>query len=139
MTIIRGNILDFNVNGYLLHQVNAEGKAGAGLALALRLKYPEAFYSYRDFCQSFREHSLGKYVMGGRNPRIVHIVGQLKPGPHTDYNAAEIAIEEFSRHNVRRLPVAVPWKMGCGLGGGDWEVYQQILEQHLPNALIYRL
>ena len=137
MTIIHGDILDFT-NGYLLHQVNAIGVAGKGLALALRLRYPEAFIPYVDFCRSFKEQSLGEYVMGGRQPRIVHIIGQPRPGPCTDYAAAERAMKEFAERNLRQIPVAVPFGMGCGLGGGDWAIYSQILERHLPKALVYK-
>jgi hypothetical protein len=53
--------------------------------------------------------------------------------------AAERAIREFSERNLRKFQVAVPFGMGCGLGGGDWSIYSQIIERHLPDALIYKL
>jgi len=35
--------------------------------------------------------------------------------------------------------VYVPYLMGCGLAGGDWGIYSEIIEFYIPDAIIVRL
>lgn len=35
-----------------------------------------------------------------------------------------------------KLPLYMPFKMGCGLGGGDWGVYSAIINRYFPDAII---
>jgi hypothetical protein len=37
------------------------------------------------------------------------------------------------------MPVYIPYNMGCGLGGGDWEIVSGIIEETLPDAIIVKL
>jgi len=35
--------------------------------------------------------------------------------------------------------VGVPYLIGCGLARGNWDQYQKILQEHLPQAVIFKL
>ena len=37
------------------------------------------------------------------------------------------------------LRVGLPFGIGCGLAGGDWSVVSRMIEEHLPQAVLYRL
>lgn len=141
MKIVDGDILTVQ-SGFLLHQANCRGKHGAGLARSLSRKWPDRFIRYRDYCQSFGERGLGVSILCGRDPTIVHILGQVEIGAGTDYEAVEKALIDFNKQRQFRFmdwPVSVPYGMGCGIGGGDWSIYSQILQRHLPDATVYRL
>ena len=141
MKIIEADILTVQ-SGFILHQANCRGKHGAGLARALSSKWPDRFIVYRDFCKSFGERGAGCSILAGKDPSIVHVLGQVEIGKATDYSLVEKAISDFNRQRQYRfshLPVAIPHLMGCGIGGGDWSIYSEILEFYLPDATVYRL
>ena len=48
--IVEGNILDATED-VMVHQVNCIGIMGGGLALEIRKKYPEVYYSYLRFIE----------------------------------------------------------------------------------------
>ena len=144
MKIIEGDLLKIE-HGYILHQVNCVGATG-GLAGALRRMWPAAFESYRNACiiyGGYQQALLGSFRYSWEaEPKIVHIFGQVYPGPNTDYAAAEKAISGFANELTimhSKSEVYVPYGMGCGLGGGDWSIYSKIIERHLPEAVIVRL
>lgn len=140
MKIIEGDLLKIE-HGYILHQVNCMGATG-GLAGALRRRWPMAFVCYDNAClegSGDPRQLLGEAVFGGNTPRIVHVFGQLKPGPNTEYRFVDKAIESLiCLIRGSRSPIYVPYGMDCGLGGGDWSIYSKIIEKHLPDAVIVR-
>lgn len=149
LKIIEGDLLEIPV-GSLLHQVNCRGATG-GLAGALRRKYHSAFNRYIDMCDQAAFMGESKSLLGvfcsseaDRNlPHlsIVHIFGQLNPGPNTDMDAVDGALEAYAEWRTNRndeLPVYAPYQMGCRLGGGDWSKYSAIIEKHLPTCIIVR-
>lgn len=148
MEIIEGNLLDIS-HGIVVHQVNCQGVMGRGLAAQLRARYPIVFKEYNKLCRSkvgFEADLLGsvQLVPIKENPslRVANMFGQLTfagPGIHTDYDAVSTALEKLSFINTRKLPIYVPYMLGCGLGGGDWRVVSEIIEEYLPSAIIVKL
>ena len=55
----------------------------------------------------------------------------------TDYEAVRKAFIELKEYLVSskiyrhdsQIPVGIPYKMGCGLGGGDWNTYREVLQK----------
>lgn len=35
--------------------------------------------------------------------------------------------------------IYIPYGIGCGLGGGKWEIMQPLIEEHCPEATIVKL
>lgn len=120
--------------GIIVHQVNCQKKMGKGLALQLKNKY---FQHYLDFLK--KEPILGDIVVSKINPQlyVIGIYGQFDYGYgkcFTDYEAFEegiIKVIDISKKE--NLPVYVPYKIGCGLAGGDWDIILNILET-IPNC-----
>lgn len=115
-------------SGVIGHQVNCRGVMRAGLAGALRAKYPVAYGRYHQVCQRWPPGELlGKvHAVKVGDLEILNLFGQDRYGRgqcHTDY-AALRRIAATLRE--RYLRVHLPWEIGCGLGGGDWAVVREI-------------
>lgn len=138
MTIINGDILEIK-KGIIVHQVNCQYKMGAGLAAQIRKKYPN---HYNDFINTKPE--LGNIVITkiNKNLFIVGIYGQYyygKIGTYTDYLALKKGFERVRYlMNKTNLDVFIPYKIGCGLAGGTWDVVKQIIENTIPNCYIVK-
>ncbi len=154
MNTLKGNILDVR-EGIICHQVNCKGKMGAGLAKAIRNKFPNTYHDYMKAFQADRL-KLGNIIISFPdqnlfpNLLVAHLCGQENYWPrdkvHTDYNALRTAIsnvriarEEYIGITNHYLDVYFPFKIGCGLAGGDWDIVSKIIEEELPKAIIVRL
>lgn len=118
---------------HILHCANAKGVMGAGVALAIKHRWPIAFDDYR---QAFidGELALGATVWSDTGEKvIIHLVGQEAFGRghcHADYGAIRAGIREVNaRAEARRIErIAMP-RIGAGLAGGDWPVIERIIEE----------
>lgn len=148
MKIIRGDLLDFK-KGILAHQVNCQMRMGAGIALAIRTKYPLAYNQYRMLSKVPIGKRLGKgqIVRVLQDLYIANLFGQYHYYPrgvcHTDYTALTVAMRQMRqwRNNIRgkNFPIYIPFGMGCGLAGGDWNVVSGIINDVIPDAIVVKL
>jgi O-acetyl-ADP-ribose deacetylase (regulator of RNase III) len=140
MPIINKDILKID-HGIITHQVNTAGVMGAGLALSIRKKYPEV---YTEYIRLYRENSLhlgtGFIVKISNDLFIFNMICQESYGyskVYTDYNAMRSSLNFLKIESSKKeLPVYIPFKIGCGLGGGDWNVVYKIIEEIIPEAII---
>jgi len=140
--------------GYIIHGCNAQGVMGAGVAKLIKEQYPLAFKDYAMCLQAKR--TLNKPALGSSTYSrqengvvIVNAVTQEFMGTdkrHTDYDAVRICFEEFmdeidSHENIYEdVPRVLNFPLiGCGLGGGDWNVIEQIIEEEIDDSFIKRL
>lgn len=142
MITIKGNLLDTPIQ-FIAHQVNCRGVMGAGIAKALVQKYPDLLPDYKDFIECNDESSLGRcciYHCREDDKYILSIFGQLNYGRnkcYTDYNAVEAGFYaalgdihcSFYKEDGCQTVIAIPYGMGCGLAGGNWEVMTELLEK----------
>lgn len=133
-----GNVLDIS-QGTVLHQVNCRGIMG-GLALALSRKYPQAFTDYFLLCDKYGAKNFGSAVEGhaSKSLSIIHVFGQLEAGANTDQTAVLCALESLTSRPLLR-PIYAPYRMGCGIGGGDWRTYSNLLLRALPDLIVVQL
>lgn len=131
--IINKNII-FADEQIIAHQVNCKGVMGSGVAKAIKETYPEAFAEYKKFCNS---SSNSKDLLGCVQyvviPRVKKIIVNLfaqdgygRDKRYTNYESLEDCFRALSRKS--RMPIAIPYGIGCGRGGGDWNniVYPMI-------------
>ncbi|MDJ0725594.1 MAG: hypothetical protein QNJ38_10825 [Prochloraceae cyanobacterium] len=141
MKIINRDLLTIE-SGIIAHQVNCQGKMGAGLALKIRKKYPEVYEYYR--------HNIpkrGDVQIIQISPKLFvanlaaqQDYGRVKGKRYTNYGAFRnclIKIRAIS--SDRNLIPYLPYKIGCGLAGGDWSMISGFIERHLPDAVICKL
>lgn len=134
-----GNLLNSNA-GIIAHQVNARGVMGSGVALAVKTKYPEVFQSYRKFFEEGKL-KLGKVDFAKTNDGkiVANMCGQDRYGKdgkqYTDYEALEKCFDKTQRYMKENgiESIAFPYKIGCGTGGGDWNVVFGMIKEYFSD------
>ncbi len=153
---VKGNITDcpegINV---ISHGCNTHNIMGAGVAKALRNKWPEtyeadirAYNRNLSFNQGNHEKTqqnlLGHFSttdeldnFKGGKVRIMNLYCQRLginslAGCPTDYNAVisafRAAIVFLTLNYKTQITVGIPYGMGCGLAGGSWDIYESIIK-----------
>ena len=146
MNIVKGNILHVK-EGFITQQVNGMGIAGAGLALQIAQMYPKWKDSYIQYCRKYGKGDpsslLGKVHYAQRDNLIIaSIFGQVRPGRGvmTQYGALGVGLRDVGTLSKDKgLPLYIPYKIGCGLAGGDWTKVSSLIEAVCPHAIIVQL
>lgn len=123
------NILAIS-KGIICHGVNCQGKMGAGVAKYIRVKWPIVFSQYNEYClsKSNKVELMGKVnlVRISEDLFVANCFTQLYYG-REQYIYADIASLTSSlqtlfdlNEKVYKLPIYMT-KIGCGLGGLNWE------------------
>lgn len=134
------------------HQVNCHGVMGAGLALQIRQKYPEVYERYMEDISEYGSRFLGTIQpVATSDGRIcVNMFAQDKYGRRghfTNYDAFKECLDnlkDFLKLIDDDSPtVAFPYGIGCGLGGGDWDLIFKMIrdfseEIHFHDVVIVR-
>ena len=143
----KGDILTANEN-LICHQVNVDGVMGGGLAKQIASAYPEVFRYYKKFCMLYKfdyETLKGLYFdLDIRNSRSIVNCFTQKPNFDTDYEAIEECFKKLlelcKTHNYS---ISVPYKYGCGIANGDWNIVSKIFEdlsnEYGVNIVVYQL
>ena len=145
ITIKEGDL--FNApNGLICHQVNCKGNMGCGVARTFKEKYPEAFSQYVYLCKDVPANQLlgtclfdeDTVCMFAQNDWRGHNVC------NTDYAAFRLCCKQIVAYLQRHDPstiVNMPYGIGAGLGGGDWPIIYDILEEEFASydLILWRL
>jgi len=145
--IVDGDILEASED-IILHQVNCLGHMGAGLALQIKEKYPKAFKDYVFKCKSNPPKDIlgtTQFVFIEEDEKLVKVIGNVfgqlnyGRGLQTDYQGLQMALAQaggFARNTKRTT--AIPFGMGCGLGGGDWDKVDSFVRAYfVPKFVKY--
>jgi len=151
-------------SGILFHQVNCQGVMGGGIAYALARKFPGLEKAYRVFIKEncayeysndgwlTKEYKTGSMLgkihlfKACDDLYIANVFGQndvSSRSRQTSYDATVEAFEVMEKalqeEALKGLPLYFPYKMGCGLGGGNWQIYSAIINLYFPEATICQL
>ena len=166
INLYNGSILNAKTD-FIMHQVNCQSVMGSGVAKVLR-DFDEGIYNHYKIVSEHRKlHNiplLGDndyyWIMNHNNQQcIVSMFAQDKYGydgkQYTDYEAFRTCLRQFKaswsawvedidKNNnkiLRRTSVALPYNIGCGRGGGDWEEIYSIIKEELIdyNVELWRL
>lgn len=127
--------------GMIVHQVNCQGAMNSGVAKALREAVPKHFEDYA----AMHKHALQNESLLGRivatqvervnmcDLWVVGVFGQLYYGydgkRYTQYPALFSGLITAIQNNPNpNQKIAIPYKIGCDRGGGDWEAVRATLE-----------
>ena len=134
---IIGDILEVPTQ-MICHQVNCQGVMGAGLAKQVRTAYPQVYELYKQYCEKQTEKAnlLGRvqFIKCPNNVIIANCFAQFGYGRgalQTSYAAFRLCmlkIKNFCKTNSINC-VSIPYKMGCGLAGGNWEIISKIIAE----------
>lgn len=120
----------------IVHQANLEHTFGAGIALAIRLKFPYAFDA--DLSTPFNDpNKLGTFSVGrfpenpALYPTVVNMYSQTSLYPsHTSYDAMVEALTELRDRLEPMMQfqrIGFPYQLGSGLADGNWDIVKQII------------
>ena len=120
----------------LVHQVNTEGVMGAGIAKTIKEKYPIVFQKYKTICQRFTvEELLGKVqLVDTGEKKICNLFAEslnrkIEGNRRTDYDSFRNGLHSLFSKLEPNTTIAMPYNIGCGLGGGDWKSIFQIIKE----------
>lgn len=133
-----GNLLDVT-EGHIVHGCNAQGVMGSGVALAVKKKYPEAYIDYRKHYETPTGLILGKAYPFPVSDELTlwNAITQQEFGTHkrqVNYDAVVTCFEQIQEvinkdwHSDILNHIHIP-KIGAGLGGGNWDIIHEIIEQ----------
>lgn len=131
---INGNLLSSNAP-YICHQVNCRGVMGAGVAKAIRTQYPKIYQEYKEYLET-KQNPLGTaQLVDCGEKKVINLFSQDGYGRdgsrYTDYNALRRSLKEVSNIVPSKEKIAMPYLIGCGLAGGDWNEVYFIIEEEL--------
>ncbi len=130
---------------FIVQQVNCKGVMGAGLAKQIRAKWPSIYAPYAEICRNKGSQALGTmfpYKTPDNGPVICNCFAQDGYGrdrqytsyPHLQESLCQVrayAEGHFKDCSGTKTPVsiAIPYGLGCGLAGGDWNTVYGILNE----------
>lgn len=130
----------------IVHGCNAQGVMGSGVAAIIRDRYTLAYDLYRKEYE-YRDLTLGNIIIVPSNGKvIINAITQeyygIDGSRYVSYDAFSEAmsrINNFCKVNGFN-DIAMPM-IGAGLGGGDWNVIEAIIESELKyvQPVVYKL
>lgn len=131
LEIFNGDLLEAKEK-YIAHQCNCLTQNAVGTAKAIFDKFPHA----NTYATRTEPDVLGaiKILGNGQDERyVINMFAQYYPGkpkyPNSDKDGIIVREKMFHRCLLRIAKIdnlksiAFPWKIGCNLGGGDWDHY----------------
>jgi O-acetyl-ADP-ribose deacetylase (regulator of RNase III) len=144
-SIVNGNLLDATAD-YIVQQCCCTALKPSGLSKAIADKWPEANpyknrrrYKYNWAVAEDRPQP-GTIATYGRVVCAFAQVCQGKPGAYKDplgldqNDSAANRADYFAKCleailDLKPASVAFPYKIGCGLAGGSWHIYEDIIKK----------
>lgn len=150
----KGDVLHSDMS-IVIHQANCFHTFGSGIARQIREEFPWAYAADlttvkgdKSKLGSFSYATLPEDQLVGNGPiDIYNLYGQYGyGGTHennsTNYEAlakgfAAIAVDIKIQWGEDGGPeIGLP-RIGCGLGGGEWEVVEALINEHLSDFQVY--
>ena len=136
ITHIKGNLLDATEK-YIAHQCNVVSSFASGLAGSIFKKYP-----YSDIYLLRNNFDIpGTIIIKGNGADqryIINMLAQYYPGisryPDSPKDGIKAREQYFHQclNEISKIPdlesIAFPFKIGCGLAGGSWNIYLRMIE-----------
>ena len=150
-----GNLLEAPVE-YICHQVNCQGRMGSGIAKQIRAKWPAVYDAYHakfqemedeisEMCGGFEyQLDVSEVLLGhmqivpvSDKQNVINMFAQQYYGydglRYTSYDAFWACLGKILDEVPKGSTIGFPWKIGCGLGGANWEVIATMIEEVLAK------
>jgi len=142
--IVEGNILN-SPDTFIAHQCNCTGKYVGGVAAAIFEKWPSANDNIRSTQGKFGEIKIHKVE---KKKFVVNMFAQYNGGGLVEKTGKDSAVDRMikfvsclfemqrelkdktKRRFLKDLPLTIsfPYLIGCGIAGGDWQIYSEQLK-----------
>lgn len=144
MTIEKRDITTVT-KGIVCHQVNCKDRIGAGVSGAIIRKWPQVRDDYHRYCADIPDprarFGVSLFTNISNDLDVVSLFTQFNYGnaaktgyKYTDENALIRLVRSICDMYPDRT-VYVPYGIGCGLAGGDWERVSQGIT-HNANLVV---
>lgn len=153
ITIEKGDLLKSDCT-IICHQANCMSTMGSGIAKQIKEIYPEAYEADKNF-KSPPRRRLGQFsfVMSEDKKRIIfNLYGQFRYGygkNFTDSKALKNSMEKmFQAVKIAEskgfpIKLGMPYKIGCGRAGGNWEdiygIIEELSNKYERNVYLYEI
>jgi O-acetyl-ADP-ribose deacetylase (regulator of RNase III) len=133
----------------IVHQVNCQGVMGKGLAEDIKKEFPDVFEKYKALCDAKNDLDLLGHTLiveGKTGPKPIYIANLFAQRFYgqgrrfTDYKALWNCLNTLDNESNTHIvdgahgffttsfrTIAIPYGMGCGLGGGDWVIVSSLI------------
>lgn len=144
---INADLLDSDCN-FICHQVNCQGKMGSGVAKQIRDRWPEIYTNYVKIANSKMLGKVQVLSIEDANIPFQHVVNVFAQEfcgydgkRYTSYDAFWNCLNDLKNQIPRRATIAFPYKIGCGLGGANWEIIEKMIDVVFADygVFIYKL
>ena len=121
----------------IVNPVNTVGVMGKGLALQFKQRYPNMFQKYKYACDQ-KLFTIGKLMLILEHDHWI----LLFPTKQHWRNPSQLTyiaagLKKFvSMYQEKRIISIAFTKLGCGLGGLNWDVVKPLMEYYLGNLPI---
>lgn len=137
ITYTHGNIFKSHANA-IVNPVNTVGVMGKGLAKQFRERYPQMYNYYKLMCDigAFNVGEILWYqIKDDENVAMLPTKKDWRDPSKLAYVEDGLAAlaDDCKLYNVTSL--AIP-KLGCGLGGLNWDDVKPLIEKYFGNASI---
>ena len=150
-----GNLLDAPVD-YICHQVNCQGRMGSGIAKQIKERWPVVYEAYMAGFEERRKEveklcgqwetqiDVSETLLGhlqqiqiNDKQTVINMFAQQHYGydgkRYTSYDAFWACLGGIRDSIPKGSKIGFPAKIGCGLGGANWEVIFRMIEQVLGD------
>lgn len=120
----------------ICHSCNCFHTFGLGLAKEIKQRFPEAYEADlktpKGNLSKVGTVSIARINREGVKVKyVINCYTQFKYGKgerHTDYEAMYTCLETIrAKVTNSKLRIGIPYRMGCNLGGADWEIVRQMI------------
>lgn len=132
---VKGDLLEAPEK-YILHGVNCQGVMGSGVAKLIRAKWPSAYAVYKN-CEHLKGLRLGSITQTYDNGKVIfngvtqEFYGRKANHCYVCYDAVREVMRSLNylRDIADEIPLIAMPAIGAGLGGGDWNIISEIIEE----------
>lgn len=135
-TEIEGDLLELAEEGnfdIIAHGCNCQTVMGAGIALAIKNKWPEVFDAdkYNPLMPTLRLGNIDFVHISSRFI-VCNMYTQYNPGSDGDYAAISLCFKKLALWTDRDMRIGIPL-IGCGIAGLKWEIVSKIVQSRMSN------
>lgn len=148
--IVYGDLLSSDCD-IIVQQVNCKKVMGSGIAKQIREKWPIVYYTYCDLIEYYQDLGLvddssdllgQMQLIKTEDKYVANFFSQDNYLPrgvcHTHYEAFRLCCKKLKSHLddyaiLKNTIIGFPYKIGCGLAGGDWSIVEKIIEEEFEH------
>ena len=133
---VHGNIFESDAQT-IVNPINCIGAMGAGLARQFRDRYPDMYAKYRRFCLDDLIKPGRLMLYKAEDFWILNFPTKFNWREPSHMSYIEDGLKKFAETYEQKGITSVAFtRLGCGLGGLDWNQVRPLMEKYLNNLPI---